>query len=309
MNRREFVGTLGAGLAGVRMSPGPHLDGERLVERCSWAMGQPVHVQLFVADEAAGYEAAQRAFAELRRVEAALSLFDDASDLAEVNRRAGRGPLRVGDDLASVLHAGLRFERRTRGAFNPAVEPLMRAWGFHLPRTREPSPAEIAEAREAVRASIVVVEGQRVTLPATATKLDLGGIGVGYGLDRAIGVLRRFGVRRAYLDVSGDAYALGAPPGARGWAVGIADPTRAGGVVATTRIRNQAIATSSNQISVIRYGRAVRGHVMDCATGWPARSDTQVTVVARTGIEADALSTAMLVSGVAGSGVLRSYRA
>jgi FAD:protein FMN transferase len=308
VNRREFVGTLGAGFAGMRMLPGPDLDGERLVERWSWAMGQAVHLQLFVADEAAGYEAAQRAFAELRRVEAALSLFDDASDLSEVNRRAGRGPLRVGDDLATVLVAALRFEGTTRGAFNPAVEPLMRAWGFHVPRIREPTPAEIAEAREAVRASTIVVEGERVTLPAMATKLDLGGIGVGYGLDCATAVLRRCGVRRAYLDVSGDAYALGAPPGERGWAVGVADPRRSGEVVETTRIRNQAIATSSNQVSVIRYGQAVRGHVMDCATGWPARGDAQVTVVARTGIEADALSTAMLVSGVAGPGVLRSYR-
>jgi thiamine biosynthesis lipoprotein len=309
VNRREFVGTLGAGLGGIRVSPGPDLDGERLVERWSWAMGQTVHLQLYVADESAGYEAAQRAFAELRRVEAVLSRFDEASDLSEVNRRAGRGPLRVGDDLASVLAAGLRFERETRGAFNPAVEPLMRAWGFHAPRTREPSRAEIAEARQAVQASVVVVEGERVTLPAMATKLDLGGIGVGYGLDRATAVLRRFGVRRAYLDVSGDAYALGAPPGERGWEVGIADPKRAGHAVATTRIRNQAIATSSNQVSVIRYGCAVRGHVMDCATGWPVGGDRQVTVVARTGVEADALSTAMLVSGVAGPGVLRSYRA
>jgi thiamine biosynthesis lipoprotein len=308
MNRRAFVGVLGAGLAGLRTPPGLTLDGERLVERWSWAMGQAVHLQLFVADEAAGYEAAHRVFAELRRVEAVLSLFDDASDLAEVNRRAGRGPLRVGEDLASVLIAGLRFEHQTGGAFNPAVEPLMRAWGFHATRRSEPTRTEIAEARDAVRAAIVEVEGARVTLPATGTKLDLGGIGVGYGLDRAGAMLRRLGVRRAYLDVSGDCLALGTPPGERGWSVGIADPRRAGGVLRTTRIRDQAIATSSNQLSVVRYGRAVRGHVMDCATGWPASGDTQVTVVARTGIEADALSTAMLVSGVPGPGVLRAYR-
>jgi thiamine biosynthesis lipoprotein len=160
-----------------------------------------------------------------------------------------------------------------------------------------------------VQAAIVLVDGGRVTLPAAATRLDLGGIGVGYGLDRAIAVLRQSGVRRAYLDVSGDAFALGAPPGERGWPVGIGDPRRSGGVLTSTRIRNQAIATSSNQLSVVRYGRAVRGHVMDCSTGWPATGETQVTVVARTGVEADALSTAMLVSGVPGPGVLRSYRA
>ena len=78
-------------------------------------------------------------------------------------------------------------------------------------------------------------------------------------------------------------------------------------MLASTRLRDAALATSSNSVSVVRYGRAVRGHVMDPSTGWPADALTQVTVVARTGIEADALSTAMLVSGVPAPGVLRSY--
>ena len=307
MKRREFAGTLGMGLLGLRLPSLRRRADDRLVERWSWAMGQPVHLQLFVSDESYGFEAAQTALAELRRVESALSLFDDASELSEVNRRSGRSGLRVGPDLTAVLESGLRFERETAGAFNPAVEPLMRAWGFHAIRTREPSAAEIGAAREAVQASKIVVEGDRVTLPVGGTRIDLGGIGVGYGLDRAIGVLRRAGIRRAFLDVSGDCFALGAPPGEAGWEVGVADPHRPGGVFAVTRIRDQAIATSSNSVSVVRYGKAVRGHVMDTATGWPATGRAQVTVVARTGIEADALSTAMLVSGKQSPGILRAY--
>ena len=307
MRRRAFVGALGLGLAGLRMPRRGSTDGDTFVERRSWAMGQPVHLQLFAADESTGLEVAQHALAELRRVEAALSLFDAASDLCEVNRKAGAGAVRVGPDLVAVLEAGLHFERTTGGAFHPAVEPLMRAWGFHAPRSQEPSAGEIAEAREAVRATRIVIEGQGVALPVTGTELDCGGIGVGYGLDRAIGVLRRAGIRRAFLDVSGDCFALGAPPGERGWRVGVADPHRSGEEIASTRLRDLAIATSSNRVSVVRYGRAVRGHVMNTATGWPATGRVQVTVVARTGLEADALSTAMLVSGTPLPGVLRHY--
>jgi len=83
---------------------------------------------------------------------------------------------------------------------------------------------------------------------------------------------------------------------------------RPGAVIAATRLRDVALATSSNLVSVVRYGRAVRGHVMDPASGYPASGCTQVTVVARTGIQADALSTAMLVSPRPFRGVLRSYR-
>lgn len=311
MKRREFVGALGLGLLGLRprpwQQPWQWLDGEVFVERWSWAMGQPVHLQLYAVSEAAGLEAAQAALAELRRVERALSVFDEASDLCEVNRQAGRKAVPVGADLVAVLRAGLRFERDSAGAFSPAIEPLMRAWGFHTHRTREPSAVEIAEAREAVRAATIVIDGRQVKLPSRETKLDLGGIGVGYGLDRAIDVLRHAGISRAFLDVSGDCFALGAPPDRRGWSVDIADPHRRGKVINSTSIRDAAIATSSNTVSVVRYGRAVRGHVMDPASGWPADRLTQVSVISRTGIEADALSTAMLVSGTPARGVLRSY--
>lgn len=307
MKRREFVGALGIGLIGVRQWPWGRLDGEVFVERWSWAMGQPIHLQLYAASEAAGLEAAQAALAELRRVEGALSIFDDASDLCELNRHAGRKAVAVGPDLVTVLQAGLRFERDSAGAFSPAIEPLMRAWGFHIHHAKAPSAAEIAEARDAVRAAKIAIDGRRVQLASRETKLDLGGIGVGYGLDRAIDVLRRAGIRRAFLDVSGDCFALGAPPGRRGWTVDIADPHRRGKVIDSTSIRDAAIATSSNTVSVVHYGRAVRGHVMDPASGWPADRLTQVTVISRTGIEADALSTAMLVSGTPAPGVIRSY--
>ena len=311
MNRRDFLGALGAGFAVAAWPRWPsgassRLAGDVFVERWSWAMGQPVHLQLFAASEAAGYEVAQAALAELRRVEAALSWFDGASDLTELNRHAGRGTMAVGPDLLATLQAARRFHRITGGAFDAAVEPLMRAWGFHAPRTSEPSRAELAEARAAVLAARIEVAGRRVGLASKATQLDLGGIGVGYGLDRAGGVLRAAGIERAFLDVSGDCLAVGAPPGQTGWRVDVADPDRSGAVITGTRLRDAALATSSNLVSVVRYGRAVRGHVMDPARGWPAVRCRQVTIVARTGIEADALSTATLVCPERFPGVLRS---
>jgi thiamine biosynthesis lipoprotein len=246
--------------------------------------------------------------AELRRVEARLTLFDEASDLSELNRRAGCGGFKANRDLATVLTAGVTIGHATAGAFDCAIEPLMRAWGFRTPRSSEPSTAEIREARAAVRAARVIVEDDRIALPSAATRLDLGGIGVGYGLDRAAAVLRRMGIERAFLDISGDCIAIGAPPGEDdGWLVEIAGPRPGDPMVGSTRLRDAALATSSNTMSVIRYGRAVRGHVMDPETGWPADRLVQVTVVARTGTEADALSTGMLVSGKPAAGVLRSY--
>jgi FAD:protein FMN transferase len=312
MKRRAFLGTLGGGMVAALSPPSfrlPLRQPVRFIERWSWAMGQPVHLQLFATSDDHGYEAAAAALAELRRVESHLTIFDEGSDLAELNRHAGRRGFRVDRDLADVLNQGFRFQQESGGAFNPSIEPLMRAWGFRTPRSSEPSAAEILQARDAVLAGRVIVAGDRITLPHRDTRIDLGGIGVGYGLDRAALTLRQRGIERAFLDVSGDCIALGAPPESEdGWLVEIASPAKGGPPVASTRLRHAALATSANTVSVVRYGRAVRGHVMNPESGWPADALVQVSVVARHGVEADALSTAMLVSGKPAYGVLRYYR-
>ena len=292
MRRRDFVGLLAAGLAPAWTRR------EQFVERWSWAMGQSVHVMVFAGSEQQGLDACAAVLAELRRVESRLSLFDDASDLCELNRHAGRGPMHVDEDLRLILARSADFRRLTAGAFDVAVEPLMRAWGFDTPSRGSPSAAELTEAREAVATAEVRLEGATVRLPNAHTQLDVGGIGVGYGIDRAVAVLRGRGITRAFIDVSGDCAAIGAPPGEWGWLVEIADPAHEGSVIAATRLRDDALATSGN---------AVRPHVLNPVTGRPADALRQVSVVTADATSADALSTAMLVSGRRPATVLRAY--
>jgi len=293
MKRREFV----TGLAGALVPPLPHLRTERFVERWSWAMGQAVHLTVFADSEDQGFEACAQALAELRRVEARLSLFDDASDLCELNRRAGRGgwggAMRADDDLRVVAAAAAAFQRRTAGAFNAAVEPLMRMWGFHPLQEQVEYPDRVVyeEALEAVATATVRLEGDRIELPNRHTQLDFGGIAVGYGIDRVIRVLRSAGIHRAFVDVSGDCYGLGAPPGQpEGWVVQIADTAQ------EVRLRDAALATSSNAKTVVRLGYWDKlGHIMDPASGFPVEVEQKVTVLAPTALAADALSTGVLV--------------
>jgi FAD:protein FMN transferase len=292
MKRRDFVATVGAGLAGAFLPPLPRLRRERFVERWSWAMGQAVHVMVYAESEDHGLEACAQALAELRRIESRLSLFDDASELCELNRRAGRRPLRASDDLLTLVYMSDWVREHTAGAFNAAVEPLMRVWGFHRPRRTLPSRTELAAARKSVATATVQRDHRDVFLPNSHTKLDFGGIGVGYGLHQATNTLRKAGIRRAFIDVSGDCSAIGAPPAEPdGWAVRIAGSNE------LVRLRDRALATSSNMASVIELEKHVLGHVMDPASGQPVETRRQVTVVTNWALFADALSTATLVSG------------
>lgn len=295
MQRREFVGVLAAGFAPAWTRR------EHFVERWSWAMGQSVHVMLFARSEQQGLDACAAALAELRRVESRLSVFEDASDLSELNRHAGRGPMQLDEDLRTVLARAAAYRRLSAGAFDVAVEPLMRAWGFRSPRRTPPSAAELAEAREAVATAQVRLDGNAAWLPNAHTRLDLGGIAVGYGIDRALDVLKGRGIGRAFVDVSGDCGAVGAPPGETGWLVEVVDANHAGGGgrIGTVTLRDAALATSAN---------TVLPHVMHPRTGVPADLMRQACVVAADAITADALSTAMFVSGRRPQGVLKAFR-
>src|SRR2546425_3549589 len=100
MNRRLFVGALGAGLGFVFVPRLPRRRADDVfVERWSWAMGQPVHVMVFAGSEQEGLDACAAALAELRRGERPLTLFDTASDPWELKRRPGRKRMRGGRDL------------------------------------------------------------------------------------------------------------------------------------------------------------------------------------------------------------------
>src|SRR5213594_3447529 len=173
MNRRRFVGTLGAGLGLVFVPRLPRWCADDVfVERWSWVMGQPAHVMVFAGSEQEGLDACAAALTELRRVESRLTLFDAASDLCELNRRAGRKRMRVDEDLRLILAQAGGFKRATGGAFDVAVEPLMRVWGFHRRRTTAPAAAELAEARAAVRAAVVELDRDVARLPSAHTQLD-----------------------------------------------------------------------------------------------------------------------------------------
>ncbi len=126
------VGQSGGRSAGLMSASSrlPASPPSRLVERWSWAMGQPVHLMLFHESEAAGLEAAALALAELRRVEGRLSRFDDASDLSEMNRHAGKSAMKVDGDLLEVLSAAARARRSTGGAFNIASRAVDAGLGF-----------------------------------------------------------------------------------------------------------------------------------------------------------------------------------
>src|SRR3954471_8057772 len=74
--------------------------------------------------------AGEEALNEIERLEAQLSLYRPSSEIANINARAAREPVRVEPSLFRLLEHAKRLSEETRGAFDITIAPLMRAWGL-----------------------------------------------------------------------------------------------------------------------------------------------------------------------------------
>lgn len=193
------------------------------------------------------------------------------------------------------------LEQRSFGLFNPALDGLVGAWGFHADELRDgPAPSRAAIERDlTARPRLAQLEwrGDEVASRNRALRLDLGAYAKGVAIDRAFARLRAAGVHDAMLNLGGNLAAMGRVDG-RPWRVGIRDP-QGPGLLAVLETTGEAVVTSGSYERWRLAGGERCTHILDPGTGAPAQDLVSVTVVHRSAARADAAATALLVAGPA----------
>jgi thiamine biosynthesis lipoprotein len=171
--------------------------------------------------------AAEEAFEEIERLEAQLSQFRSGSEIANLNARAAREPVRVTPPLFALLQHCRKLHDETDGAFDITVAPLLRCWGFRDGSGHLPDPKALADARSKVGMPLVELnpDDYTVRFAREGVMLDLGAIGKGYAIERAVEILREAGVTSALLHGgTSTVQAIGHPPDAENWKVAVENP-------------------------------------------------------------------------------------
>lgn len=254
---------------------------------------------LLAGEDARFVAAAREALDEADRIETALTVFRDTSELVRVNRTAGDGPAAVDAELLGLLTLCRELHDRTGRAFDVTSTPLSRCWGFLTREGRLPPPEAIDAARDLVGMHHVELDGVRQTVRFSrpGMELNLGSIGKGYALARMAALLQQRGVADALLSAGGSSVlALGGP--SRGWMIDLRSRRVARPRLARLYLSNGAIGTSGAGEQYVDVGGTRYGHVLDPRTGWPASGLLSVSVVTGDAAVADALSTAFLVGGI-----------
>jgi thiamine biosynthesis lipoprotein len=290
-SRREVV-ALGIGAFVVASLPLARRRG-RLVRRSLPVMGTIGEIAVVHRDRAYAHAAIDAGFAELRRVERLMTRFAHTSDVGRINLAATRDGVRVSAETIAVLRASLDWAEGTDGAFDPCLGRAAELWDVehHHQPPREPLVRRLA-GRKLYRT--LDLDGSAVRLADRDAAVDLGGIGKGHGVDRAVAALRDWGITQAFVNVGGDLYALGASDDGDRWSVGIQSPADPTAIESTIQVSDAAVATSGDYLRYFDYRGRRYHHLLDPATGAPRQSALHsVTVRADRCVTADAAATAV----------------
>lgn len=246
---------------------------------------------------------ATRALDLIDALEAQLTVYTDESEVSRLNQSAHLGPVVVEPRLFGLLERAVELSRLTGGAYDVTSGALSEVWGFTRGPKRIPSEGELAEARTRTgwRHLRLDPEGPSVAFDIPGLRINLGSIGKGHAIDRAVDVIRGHWTPTSALVHGGRSslFALGSPPGRFGgrWEIALRNPFAPDSPLGTLRLRNRGLGTSGGAFQRFEIEGKTYGHILDPRTGRPADGPASVTVLAPTAAEADALSTALYLLG------------
>ena len=229
-------------------------------------------------------------------LESLVSVTDTGSELYAINQ-TGSGTLT--GKASSLMEQALEICRRTDGALDLSIYPIVRAWGFTTGSYQVPDEAEIQALLPLVdyrKIQYDAADGD-VTLPE-GMEIDLGSVAKGYAGQLVAQMLWEHGVQSALLNLGGNVQTVGAKPDGSPWQIGIKDPQGEDAMMVLS-VEDQAVVTSGGYERYFEQDGQTYWHIMDPSTGHPADSGLiSVTIVGDEGVVCDGLSTALFVMGL-----------
>ena len=254
------------------------------------AMATTFEVIVVHEDGRYAQQAAAAAFNEVDRLEAELSRFVENSDISRINNLPADQPVIVGLDAFECLRVSVRLYAETNGAFDITIGSLLGCWRNDDGSARTPSQDEIDLARRHTGGHLVELDEVEHTVRLVEpVKIDLGGVGKGYAVDRMAELLREWSIDVALIHGGySSVLALDAPADMAGWPLSLSHPS-GGGVLVRPRMKCRALSGS---------GRRKGGHIIDPRTATPVEGRVASWSSAPDAATADALSTAFMIMEV-----------
>ena len=269
------------------------------------SMGTTWSIRYFPAAKGGGEPQAIHSGAGLllKKINRLMSTYDEHSEISRFNRSLSTDWFRVSAETARVAAAAVEMSRRTGGAFDGTLGPVVSLWGFGpgaVPR-KVPGKGALQQAMAETGWQQLQVRRHPPALRKArpGMSIDLSGIAKGYAVDELLKWMRYQKATAAMVEVGGEIRTFGNKPDGRPWAIGVERPVA--GSRSLQRVvlpGTMAMATSGDYRNYFESGGKRYSHLIDPRSGRPvAHRLVSATVLAPDCMSADALATAMMVMG------------
>lgn len=266
------------------------------VDRTEAIMGTRVYVQLWADDPEKGRAAIEAVMEEMRRIDALMSHYKPDSQLSRINQRAAYEPVQVDPELFDLIKLSTHFSEITLGAFDITYASV--GYLYNYPLHVHPTEAEIKAALPAVNWRYLEFDDAHhsIRFARPGMRIDLGGIGKGYAVDRGVAILKARGIRHAIVSAGGDSRLIGDHRG-RPWLVAIRHPDDPSKVVTRIPLSDTAVSTSGDYERYFDENGVRYHHIIDPRTGHSASKVRSATILGPTATQTDGMSKTAFVLG------------
>ncbi|HCR42964.1 MAG TPA: FAD:protein FMN transferase [Ruminococcaceae bacterium] len=287
--------------------------GSKAYETSGYAMGTYILQTVYGEN---GREASDKASEKIHNLENEISWRINSSEIAKLNKQAGKGSTAVDKETCSILETSLDVAEKSDGAFDPTILPVSSLWGFGGGKPHLPDENKIKSAVGLVGYAKLEIgaDGRSASLASVGSGVDLGGIGKGAACDTAVAEYKKIGAKAGIVAAGGSIGVYGTKPDGSAWNIAVRDPDSTddkSSAMGEINISSGFVSTSGPYEQYFVSNGKTYHHLLNPKTGYPENNDIiSVTVTAENGALSDALSTACFVLGrEKGSRLLEKYGA
>ena len=260
-------------------------------------MGSPFSIVFYANDNTQASHLAKQCFKLVDSFVFIFSDYIDSSELSKLSLSAGRkdAAVPVSPTMFDILLKAKNAFDKSDGAFDITIGPLSKFWRKCRKAKQFPTDDAVQSAKKLTGFNKLTLDtiNKKVTLSQTGMQLDLGGIAQGYIAQKVIDYLYGQQINQALVNASGDIVISGAPPGLKGWTVGVNVPETTDELLPRTlMLQHKAITTSGDAYQFIEYDGKRYSHIIDPRSGYGVTYQRNVTAIANDGTTADWLATA-----------------
>lgn len=289
-----------------------HSFSQVLRKRTVKLMGGRFDITIVAKDAVTAENNIDTVIAEVARIENLISDWIPATQVSQVNKNAGIGPVKVDKEVFDLTVRALNLSKQTNGAFDISFAAMDRIWKFDGSMTTMPTPEAIKRSVAKVGYQNIILDSINSTifLRLEGMKIGFGALGEGYAADRCRDMMLARGIKAGIVNGSGDMSTWGKRPDGKDWNIGITNPMHKDQLFAVMPLHQGAVVTSGSYEKFVVFNGKRYSHIINPSTGYPATGLCSVTVFGPSAEMANGLSTSLMVLGQkAGLAFIKRYPA